>query len=93
MPTPASEGSQTDSGPASFFRIPPPLKKLFDQFPLITYPANDLPQRVPSKRADNQLFVFSDAAGAQRGRPSFNPQCLKWQVRRARGSCVPLVAH
>ncbi|EPS25220.1 hypothetical protein POX_c03623 [Penicillium oxalicum] len=80
MPTPASEGSQTDSGPASFFRIPPPLKKLFDQFPLITYPANDLPQRVPSKRADNQLFVFSDAAGAQRGRPSFNPQCLKWQA-------------
>ena len=82
MPPQASEGPQTDGNTPSFFRVPPPIKQLFDRFPLTTYPANDLPQRTPSGRADNQLFVFSDAASARRGRPSFNPQCLKWQVSR-----------
>ncbi|KAJ5682488.1 hypothetical protein N7462_005653 [Penicillium macrosclerotiorum] len=81
MPPPATEGLQADSNDASsFFKVPAPIKLLFDQFPLTTYPANDLPQRAPSRRHDNQLFVFSDAASARRGRPSFNPQCLKWQA-------------
>lgn len=80
MPPQATEGPQTEGSTPSFFRVPPPIKQLFDRFPLTTYPANDLPQRVPSGHADNQLFVFSDAASARRGRPSFNPQCLKWQV-------------
>jgi metaxin len=80
MPSQATEGQQTDGNAPSFFRVPPPIKQLFDRFPLTTYPANDLPERTPSGREDNQLFVFSDAASARRGRPSFNPQCLKWQV-------------
>jgi hypothetical protein len=80
MPPQATEGPQTEDNAPSFFRVPAPIKQLFDRFPLTTYPANDLPQRVPSGRADSQLFVFSDAASARRGRPSFNPQCLKWQV-------------
>ncbi|OOQ90950.1 putative mitochondrial outer membrane protein (Sam35) [Penicillium brasilianum] len=80
MPPQATEGAQTDGNVPSFFRVPPPIKQLFDRFPLTTYPANDLPQRTPSGRAANQLFVFSDATSARRGRPSFNPQCLKWQA-------------
>ncbi|KAL4806692.1 hypothetical protein BDV18DRAFT_118955 [Aspergillus unguis] len=63
-----------------FFRVPAPVKRVFDRFPLLTYPANDLPYYSGSARQGNQLFVFIDAAGARRGRPSFNPQCLKWQA-------------
>lgn len=90
MPPKGSEGPQTDTvdnnntsnanAARSFFTVPPIIKHVFDKFPLTTYPANDLPQRHPSRRHENQLFVFTDAAGARRGRPSFNPQCLKWQV-------------
>ncbi|KAL4960272.1 putative mitochondrial outer membrane protein (Sam35) [Aspergillus stella-maris] len=63
-----------------FFSVPAPVKRVFDRFPLVTYPANDLPHHSKSARQGNQLFVFTDAAGARRGRPSFNPQCLKWQA-------------
>ena len=86
MPPKASESPQPVSESRSLFTVPTPIKLLFDKFPLATYPANDLPQRCPSRRHENQLFVFSDAAGARRGRPSFNPQCLKWQVRLRRRS-------
>lgn len=81
MPPKASEGPQTDNSPRSFFTVPPIIKHVFDKFPLTTYPENGLPERLPSRRHATQLFVFSDAASARRGRPSFNPQCLKWQVR------------
>ncbi|KAJ5082445.1 hypothetical protein N7532_011488 [Penicillium argentinense] len=83
MPPTPSEGQTKASSPggaSSFFTVPPPIKKLFDKFPLATYPANDLPQRSPTRQHENQLFVFSNAAAARRGRPSFNPQCLKWQA-------------
>ncbi|KAJ5247548.1 hypothetical protein N7468_002531 [Penicillium chermesinum] len=80
MPPKGSEGPEPASAARSFFSIPTPIKVLFDKFPLVTYPANDIPQRIPSERRENQLFVFTDAAGARRGRPSFNPQCLKWQA-------------
>ncbi|KAL4986395.1 hypothetical protein BDW68DRAFT_128845 [Aspergillus falconensis] len=63
-----------------FFSVPTPVKRVFDRFPLVTYPANDLPHHTGLGRNGNQLFVFIDAAGARRGRPSFNPQCLKWQA-------------
>lgn len=63
-----------------FFSVPAPVKRIFDKFPLVTYPANDLPYCSWSNRQGNRLFVFTDAAGARHGRPSFNPQCLKWQV-------------
>ncbi|KAL4934116.1 putative mitochondrial outer membrane protein (Sam35) [Aspergillus undulatus] len=62
------------------FSVPAPVKCVFDRFPLFTYPANDLPHHPWSTRRGNKLFVFTDAAGARRGRPSFNPQCLKWQA-------------
>ncbi|KAB8073145.1 hypothetical protein BDV29DRAFT_140554 [Aspergillus leporis] len=63
-----------------YFTVPAPIKRIFDQFPLVTYPPNDLPQRSSSSRSGNRLFVFTDAAGARHEKPSFNPQCLKWQA-------------
>lgn len=73
-----------------YFSIPAPIKRIFDRFPLATYPPNDLPQRARSSRRGNRLFVFTDAAGARHGSPSFNPQCLKWQVwtQALRISCL-----
>ncbi|KAL2795079.1 hypothetical protein BJX66DRAFT_175480 [Aspergillus keveii] len=63
-----------------FFSVPAPVKRVFDRFPLVTYPSNELPHCAWPKRHGNRLFVFTDAEGARRGRPSFNPQCLKWQA-------------
>ena len=63
-----------------FFSVPAPIKRIFDKFPLTTLPANDLPRRSKTNQDGNKLFVFTDKAGAKHGRPSFNPQCLKWQV-------------
>ncbi|KAJ5618933.1 hypothetical protein N7510_002917 [Penicillium lagena] len=80
MPPKGSEASPPPDNPRSFFTVPTPIKQLFDKFPLTTYPANALPQHSLSQATGNQLFVFTDAAGARRGRPSFNPQCLKWQA-------------
>lgn len=77
---PPKEASQPERSVRSYFTVPAPIKRLFDKFPLTTYPANALPQRTAAQRDANQLFVFSDEANAQRGRPSFNPLCLKWQV-------------
>lgn len=77
----AASTTQSSSSPARhFFSVPPPIKRVFDKFPLTTYPPNDIPQRFPAVPGENRLFVFTDAAGAQHGRPSFNPQCLKWQA-------------
>ncbi|ELQ32346.1 hypothetical protein OOU_Y34scaffold01180g1, partial [Pyricularia oryzae Y34] len=68
-------------------RIPAPLQKLFARFPLYTYPANDLPARCPRPRESSSsnnslptLFVFISDDDAAKGRPSFNPTCLKWQT-------------
>ncbi|KAE8167172.1 hypothetical protein BDV40DRAFT_187954 [Aspergillus tamarii] len=63
-----------------YFAVPAPIKRIFDQFPLVTYSSNDLPQRGSSSRTGNRLFVFTDAAGAKSHKPSFNPQSLKWQA-------------
>ncbi|KAH8426232.1 putative mitochondrial outer membrane protein (Sam35) [Aspergillus melleus] len=63
-----------------YLAIPAPIKRIFDRFPLVTLPPNDLPHSSGASRRGNGLFVFTDATGARRGRPSFNPQCLKWQA-------------
>ncbi|KAA8651797.1 hypothetical protein EYZ11_003983 [Aspergillus tanneri] len=70
----------TVSHTRDYFSIPAPIKRIFDRFPLVTYPSNDVPQRPATARRENGLFVFTDAPGARHGRPSFNPQCLKWQA-------------
>ncbi|ORY19500.1 hypothetical protein BCR34DRAFT_552242 [Clohesyomyces aquaticus] len=62
------------------FAVPAPIKRLFDQFPLVTYPANDLPLRAPQNRDRHVLYIFATADGAESGAPSYNPACLKWQT-------------
>lgn len=63
--------------------IPRPLQKLFDSVPLFTYEPNELPARAQASISSDIpiLYVFSSEEDARRGLPSFNPGCLKWQVR------------
>ena len=63
-----------------FFTTPQPIKRLFDRFPLYTYPHNELPERTAQHRDQNALYVFTNDDGARKGLPSYNPGCLKWQV-------------
>ncbi|KAL6251749.1 hypothetical protein RBB50_001959 [Rhinocladiella similis] len=71
----AQEGSQS-----SWFSLPLPIKRIFDRFPLIVYPANVLPQRAPRRRNENILYIFQSEEPPSRDAPSFNPSCLKWQA-------------
>ncbi|KAI9792701.1 MAG: hypothetical protein M1816_001800 [Peltula sp. TS41687] len=65
----------------NWFSIPPSLKKLFDHFPLVVYPANDPPLRSPTRqRQSATLYLFTSSEDALLRRPSFNPTCLKWQT-------------
>ena len=66
------------------FSIPAPVKRLFDKFPVLTYAPNELPQRTPPLTKLPTLYVFIKEEDAAAGRPSFNPGCLKWQVRYAK---------
>lgn len=62
------------------FAVPAPLKRIFDQFPLVTYSENDLPITSPGRRQGHALYIFTTSHDAQLDLPSFNPTCLKWQV-------------
>jgi metaxin len=69
----------------SIFWIPRPIKRIFDAFPLHVYPPNARPaqrQRAPRRGAGHVLFLWTTPEDAEAGRASFNPGCLKWQVRR-----------
>ncbi|KAF1921345.1 hypothetical protein BDU57DRAFT_438513 [Ampelomyces quisqualis] len=65
---------------SGIFAVPTPIKQLFDKFPLHTYSVNDLPQRAPQHRDAHVLYTFTTEEAAQRGLPSYNPACLKWQA-------------
>ncbi|EFX04567.1 mitochondrial outer membrane protein [Grosmannia clavigera kw1407] len=84
--TAASASAGASSSYTIFPPIPAPLQRLFDLVPLVTYPANALPDEAPDDEPEEAavapptLFVFSSASDAARGRPSFNPTCLKWQT-------------
>jgi metaxin len=64
----------------SIFRIPAPLKRIFDKFPLVQYDENHLPLRAPKDKSQHVLHVFTTDEEAKSGKPSYNPGCLKWQV-------------
>ncbi|KAG6038226.1 hypothetical protein E4U41_004419 [Claviceps citrina] len=69
------------SPPSSFFTAPQPIRKLFKLFPLRVYDTEPLPARAPERvRGRAKLHVFSTDEDARRGRPSYNPGCLKWQT-------------
>jgi hypothetical protein len=72
---------------SDLFSIPRPVKNLFDTFPILTYPPNELPQRASRISAQPSLYVFCTEQDAIAGRPSFNPGCLKWQV----SNVLPLI--
>ncbi|KAL9592304.1 MAG: hypothetical protein Q9179_006854 [Wetmoreana sp. 5 TL-2023] len=59
---------------------PKPIKRLFDRFPLVTYPANELPQIKHIERSRNTLYIFALKGVGRSNLPSFNPSCLKWQT-------------
>ena len=73
--------SWTQQQQSSIFRIPAPLKRVFDKFPLVQYDENELPLRAPKDKSQHVLHVFTTDKDAREGKPSFNPGCLKWQVR------------
>ncbi|OCK79375.1 hypothetical protein K432DRAFT_393960 [Lepidopterella palustris CBS 459.81] len=75
-----AQNATTPQPRRSFFTVPPPIKRLFDKFPLLTYPANELPLRAPRNRHQHALYIFTTTAGATKGAPSYNPSCLKWQT-------------
>lgn len=75
---PAATWSQQQQ--SSIFRIPAPLKRVFDKFPLVQYGENELPLRAPKEKDQHILHVFTTEGDANDGKPSFNPGCLKWQV-------------
>ncbi|KAL6863897.1 hypothetical protein J3F83DRAFT_174360 [Trichoderma novae-zelandiae] len=87
------------AGPPSsrpgWFAVPAPVRELFKLFPLTTLPPEALPERSPDdrSRARPRLYVFARTGeDARNGRPSFNPQCLKWQTfLRIAGVDVTLV--
>jgi hypothetical protein len=64
------------------FSVPAPVKRLFDAFPLITLPANELPLRSQQARKTkgHALFCWSTAEDVAARLASFNPMCLRWQV-------------
>ncbi|KAF2786163.1 hypothetical protein K505DRAFT_368463 [Melanomma pulvis-pyrius CBS 109.77] len=62
----------------NIFSVPAPIRQLFDKFPLLTYPSNDLPHR--AHLDGHVLYVFASEDGAAAGAPSYNPACLKWQT-------------
>lgn len=74
--------------PRKWIQIPRPLQKLFDTFPLLAYDVNALPARAQSATSGDlpTLYVFSSEEDALLGAPSFNPSCLKWQVRSSKVS-------
>ncbi|KAF2873585.1 hypothetical protein BDV95DRAFT_489827 [Massariosphaeria phaeospora] len=82
--TPNRDENRQNDPPApparSIFAIPAPIKQLFDRFPLLAYPANDLPLRAPRTNNAHVLYIFTTPKAAVAGAPSYNPACLKWQA-------------
>lgn len=84
-PTPSSGNGQKDrtakkTSKYSIFDVPAPLRQLFARYPLLSYEANELPLDSPRRRDEHSLHVFTTDEDARKGRPSFNPSCLKWQT-------------
>ncbi|QUC23265.1 uncharacterized protein UV8b_07506 [Ustilaginoidea virens] len=67
--------------PDTWLAVPPPVRTLFQRFPLVVHPAEPLPARAPDHpRRRPKLHVFATDHDALRGLPSYNPTCLKWQT-------------
>lgn len=78
---PPRSKTQINEHSQQWFTTPQIIKRLFDKFPQVTYPSNQLPQRTSRQRDRHALYVFTSLEGADNSAASFNPGCLKWQVR------------
>lgn len=78
--TPKNRQHLSKASKEPWFTTPAPIKRLFDKFPLTTYPPNELPHRKERIGAQFTLYVFATEESVREGRPSFNPGCLKWQA-------------
>lgn len=87
-PRTAPKDSQSNNQ-RRWFTTPEPIKRLFNQFPLRTYPPNELPLRKSPDRTQHNLYIFATDNVAKLGLPSFNPGCLKWQVGRFKSAPGP----
>ncbi|KAI1615461.1 hypothetical protein EDD36DRAFT_189479 [Exophiala viscosa] len=76
----AGRSGAQEAPKSHWWSLPEPIKRVFDRFPLVTYPANSLPQRAPRYRNENILYIFQSEESRSRHAPSFNPSCLKWQA-------------
>ncbi|KAG8526720.1 uncharacterized protein KY384_008149 [Bacidia gigantensis] len=76
----ASPQSARQGYGAQFLGIPQPIKRVFDRFPLVEYESNPLPGSYTASREKNVLYIFISKLDAGKGRPSYNPGCLKWQA-------------
>lgn len=83
LPDQQARQPASDAAASWFPSIPAPVKRVFDQFPLTVYAPNELPSRSPRESSIHKLYIFTTDRAASNGSPSFNPQCLKWQVRGA----------
>lgn len=79
--TAAQKPAEDNGGFKAYFSIPTPVKMLFDKVPMVVYAPNELPERAQRSARIPNLYIFSTEKDATAGQPSFNPSCLKWQVR------------
>lgn len=77
----ASRSTETRNTKRSLFSVPKPLKQLFDTFPLTTYAENSFPINAVSPGDKHTLYIFTTQDDSKNAAPSFNPSCLRWQVR------------
>lgn len=66
------------------FAVPEAAKRVFRKFPLVTYSPNQRPLRSPTQRDAHTLYIWTTVDDAENDDASFNPTCLKWQVRYTR---------
>ncbi|KAK6513332.1 hypothetical protein TWF281_004963 [Arthrobotrys megalospora] len=78
-------------GSSSIFRAPQFIRRLFDHFPLITYPVDPPPMSAQElamttrqlqafhSSGVNTLYIFTEDSDSDQV-ASFNPACLKWQT-------------
>lgn len=80
VPPPPDRSTRAQGDQKQWFTTPSSIKSLFDNFPLRTYPPNELSPCDAQDATQHRLYIFTTAEGARLGSPSYNPSCLKWQV-------------
>jgi len=66
------------STPRPRIPVPSPIRRLFNAFPLQTFPSTPLPSSCPAPVNVPRLFIHS--ATSDSANPSWDAECLKWQT-------------